>query len=208
MLAIFGWFLVKAPKAIYDDIRSGAYRRRRHRHALQWREREWVDFYGEHHWAERARYAETIRLHGGECMERTCVMATRRIAPGAKWHLAHDHEAGGHDQYLGPAHPECNMAEARARGVVWEGMEDNHAQVEDVAGFEPDQATQPAKTTKFSNVEAPAQLAAQHQEAPPYRDDEAPSIADDPWYEPITLDADDVGCNYPGEGRSTEDPPF
>lgn len=75
----------------------------------------WEDFYGEHHRAERLKYEETIRLYGGQCMERICVMPSRRIAPGAPWHLGHDHERGGARDYLGPTHPECNEAEAQAR---------------------------------------------------------------------------------------------
>jgi hypothetical protein len=82
-----------------------------------------VDRYGDEHVAERAKYAETIRLHGGVCMERICVMPSRRIAPGAYWHLAHDHQSPGAHDYLGPAHPECNEAEARSRGVTWLGMD-------------------------------------------------------------------------------------
>jgi hypothetical protein len=81
-----------------------------------------VDRYGEEHIAERAKYADTIRLHGGVCMERVCVMPCRRIAAGAYWHLAHDHQSAGPHDYLGPAHPECNEAEARSRGVTWLGM--------------------------------------------------------------------------------------
>lgn len=85
----------------------------------------WVDRYGDEHAAERAKYVDTIRLHGGDCMERICVMPSRQIAPGANWHLAHDHVSGGAHDYLGPAHPECNEAEARGRGVTWAGMDDD-----------------------------------------------------------------------------------
>lgn len=80
----------------------------------------WEERYGERHQVERAKYADTIRSYGGLCMEKVCVMPSRRIEAGAFWHLAHDHERGGPHDYLGPAHPECNEAEARARGVTWD----------------------------------------------------------------------------------------
>jgi hypothetical protein len=76
--------------------------------------------YGERHQELRAHWASIIRAHGGTCSERICVMPTRRIEPGAYFHLAHDHVAGGHRDYLGPAHPECNEHEANLRGVTWQ----------------------------------------------------------------------------------------
>jgi hypothetical protein len=88
---------------------------------MAWRRKKaapfvWVDnFYGEHHQVERAKYAASLRSEGGQCMERICVMQTRRIAPGAPWHLAHDHEAHSATAYLGPAHPECNKHEKQLR---------------------------------------------------------------------------------------------
>ncbi|GAA1142595.1 hypothetical protein GCM10009583_10640 [Ornithinicoccus hortensis] len=57
-------------------------------------------------------------------METICVMPSRRIeagSPGRAWDLAHDHTKGGTHDYLGPAHKECNQAEALGRGVSWEG---------------------------------------------------------------------------------------
>lgn len=72
--------------------------------------------YGDPHERERAKYAEVIRVRGGNCTERRCIKETRTIAAGSKWHLAHDHQLGGHN-YLGPAHPECNEFEALVRGV-------------------------------------------------------------------------------------------
>lgn len=36
-----------------------------------------------------------------------------------EWHLAHDHAKGGPDDYLGPAHAECNVYEALTRGRTW-----------------------------------------------------------------------------------------
>lgn len=75
--------------------------------------------YGERHQQLRAHWAEIIRDHGATCSEPNCIMPSRRIEPGAYFHLSHDHRAGGDSDYLGPSHPECNEAEARARGVVW-----------------------------------------------------------------------------------------
>lgn len=75
--------------------------------------------YGERHQELRRHWAEIIVVHGGTCSERICVMPSRRIMRGAYFHLAHDHQAGGASDYLGPAHPECNEHEARLRGVAW-----------------------------------------------------------------------------------------
>jgi len=84
-------------------------------------EDEWREFrYGEVHQMERARWADIIATDGAECAERTCIMPTRTIRPGARWHLAHDHLAR-ENSYLGPAHPRCNEFEALARGVTWAG---------------------------------------------------------------------------------------
>lgn len=86
--------------------------------ALNWREER----YGEQHQALRAAWARIIESGGGECKERICIHPNgRRIPPGSFFHLAHDHERGGRHAYLGPAHPECNEAEALRRGVTWEG---------------------------------------------------------------------------------------
>lgn len=82
---------------------------------------DFAERYGERHRAERAWWAERIRHHGGVCAEDVCVLPSRRIERGAFWHLAHDHARGGAHDYLGPAHPECNQAEALRRGVTWKG---------------------------------------------------------------------------------------
>lgn len=85
--------------------------------SLSWQERR----YGQRHQELREHWAGIIREHGATCSERVCVMPTRRIAPGAWFDLAHDHQAGGDRDYLGPAHPDCNRAEAERRlGVVFE----------------------------------------------------------------------------------------
>ena len=82
----------------------------------------WVpsaEWYGERHRIEREKYAETLNTYGGVCMERVCILPSRRIEAGASWHLAHDHERGGQTDYLGPAHPECNRREAQVRRGEW-----------------------------------------------------------------------------------------
>lgn len=82
-----------------------------------WREKR----YGELHRAERQKYATFIRDHGFICMEAACIFPTRVMKKGEPWHLAHDHIRGGDDDYLGPAHPECNQMEALERGIRWNG---------------------------------------------------------------------------------------
>jgi hypothetical protein len=69
--------------------------------------------YGSRHQAERARWQPVIDRGEGWCAEIICVKASRRIAPGEPWDLAHAPDRSG---YLGPAHQECNRAEAGRRG--------------------------------------------------------------------------------------------
>ena len=84
----------------------------------------WIEYwYDEGHRAERGKYVDVIRGHGGICMEKVCIKPTRRIEPGAYWHLGHDHERGGQRDYVGPVHPECNRHEAEQRGVVFDDKE-------------------------------------------------------------------------------------
>ena len=89
--------------------------------------RDWnvtTDRYGAAHQNLRAAWKDIVRLQGAQCMERECLMSSRRIEAGASWDswdLAHDHEKGGQHDYLGPAHKLCNQAEALRRGVTWEG---------------------------------------------------------------------------------------
>lgn len=82
------------------------------------------DRYGVAHQNLRAAWKDIIRLNGADCMERVCLMPSRRIEVGASWDswdLAHDHQKSGRHEYLGPAHKVCNQAEALHRGVTWEG---------------------------------------------------------------------------------------
>lgn len=82
------------------------------------------DRYGDAHKALREAWKPIIRLSGTDCTEGICIFPTRRIqagASGSTWELAHDHAKGGAYDYVGPAHRECNQAEALARGVSWPG---------------------------------------------------------------------------------------
>lgn len=77
---------------------------------------------GDSHRSLRERWEAKIRADGGgECSERECIMPSRRIEPNSDWELAHDHEKGGPEDYLGPAHAECNTYEALKRGRTWPG---------------------------------------------------------------------------------------
>ncbi|HXJ63323.1 MAG TPA: hypothetical protein VNN79_06175 [Actinomycetota bacterium] len=42
-------------------------------------------------------------------------MDERTIHHGQPWHLGHD-ESGKH--YIGPVHPDCNLEDARKRGIL------------------------------------------------------------------------------------------
>jgi hypothetical protein len=61
----------------------------------------------------REHYQPIIDAGLGICCETICLEATRRIAPGADWHLAHTADRLA---YKGPAHPGCNLSEAGKRG--------------------------------------------------------------------------------------------
>lgn len=85
------------------------------------RSREWDRYggpYGEHHQAERRRWAVIIAAEGARCSERECIMPSRAIEKGAaaaSWDLGHDHESGGVADYLGPVHKICNQYEGLLR---------------------------------------------------------------------------------------------
>lgn len=90
-----------------------------------WQERR----YGARHQVVREHWRRIVSEHGATCSERVCVLPTREILCGAPFDLAHDHEAGGDHDYLGPAHPECNRAEAEARLGFLPGNADSWARV-------------------------------------------------------------------------------
>jgi hypothetical protein len=104
----------------FESPRRQERERRRERWLTRQREESLGLWYGDDHRALRRQYQKKVDSGEAHCMERICVMPTRQIAPGAFWHLAHDHVKGGPLDYLGPAHPECNEAEAKTRGVRFE----------------------------------------------------------------------------------------
>ncbi len=69
--------------------------------------------YGEEHKRIRAQYAKEVEAGHGWCCEIVCVMSSRWIPPGSKWHLAHTPDKTA---YRGPAHSLCNVSEAGKRG--------------------------------------------------------------------------------------------
>lgn len=61
----------------------------------------------------RKQYQALIDAGQGSCTETVCVHQSRRIPPGAPWHLAHTPDR---QNYLGPAHPRCNLRAAAKAG--------------------------------------------------------------------------------------------
>ena len=65
------------------------------------------------HQQERKRWQLVVDAGDAYCAEPVCVMPTRWIAPGSKWHLCHDPSG---TSYIGPGHARCNTREGAARG--------------------------------------------------------------------------------------------
>lgn len=65
------------------------------------------------HQRERKRWEPVVAAGRAFCVEPICVMRTRWIPPGSKWHLAHDPSG---TVWIGPAHEKCNTREGAARG--------------------------------------------------------------------------------------------
>jgi hypothetical protein len=65
--------------------------------------------YGAQHQRERERWARVVDAGYAVCVE-----CGKPIAPGADWHLAHDHSSPT-PRYAGAAHPGCNVAERNRR---------------------------------------------------------------------------------------------
>lgn len=63
--------------------------------------------------AIRRAWAQVVARGEAECHEPICLMPTRRIAPGSKWHLSHDPTG---TIILGPSHAGCNTSEGAIRG--------------------------------------------------------------------------------------------
>lgn len=64
------------------------------------------------HIAERNRWAPIVAAGLAHCSEPVCLMPTRWIPPGSKWHLSHDPTG---TTWLGPSHARCNLAENARR---------------------------------------------------------------------------------------------
>lgn len=65
------------------------------------------------HRDERAKWQRQLERDGYLiCMQPVCVMTTRTIRVGDRWHLGHD-DLGVH--YIGPTHPLCNVKDGARR---------------------------------------------------------------------------------------------
>lgn len=63
--------------------------------------------------AIRKAWAPVVARGEATCHEPICLMPTRAIAPGSRWHLSHDPTG---TMILGPSHMRCNTSEAATRG--------------------------------------------------------------------------------------------
>lgn len=96
--------------ALVEGTRCASCRSDRNRTRDQARGTRQQRGYGAEHEAERRRWAPVVASGMAKCAEPLCLEASRSIAAGADWHLAHDRDHPG--RYRGPAHPRCNEAEA------------------------------------------------------------------------------------------------
>lgn len=71
------------------------------------------DKYGWTHQQERQRWVPVVEAGDAHCAEKRCLMRSRWITPGSKWHLAHD-ESG--TIVIGVSHARCNTSEGATRG--------------------------------------------------------------------------------------------
>lgn len=69
--------------------------------------------YGAAHRRERKAWAPIVASGQAECAEVVCLMPSRRIYPGTRWHLAHDPTGL---VVIGVSHGRCNEHEAAVRG--------------------------------------------------------------------------------------------
>lgn len=66
------------------------------------------------HRRERAKWARLMASQGYlECQQPVCVMPTRIINDGDRWHLGHDDTGAA---YIGPTHMTCNVKDGARRG--------------------------------------------------------------------------------------------
>src|SRR5215468_165535 len=57
----------------------------------------------------RKQWSSVVSAGEAICSEAVCLEASRWIAPGSDWHLAHSPDRA---RILGPAHARCNLSEA------------------------------------------------------------------------------------------------
>ena len=69
--------------------------------------------YGTSYQAIRKAWAPVVARGDATCHEPICLMPTRAITPGSRWHLSHDPTG---TVILGPSHQRCNTSEAATRG--------------------------------------------------------------------------------------------
>lgn len=69
--------------------------------------------YGPDYQAVRKAWASVVDAGAATCHEPICLMPTRHITPGSKWHLSHDPSG---TTILGPSHARCNTSEGAIRG--------------------------------------------------------------------------------------------
>lgn len=61
----------------------------------------------------RRAWAGVVAAGEATCHEPICLMPTRHIVPGSRWHLSHDPTG---TTILGPSHAKCNTSEGATRG--------------------------------------------------------------------------------------------
>lgn len=64
------------------------------------------------HQQERKRWKPVVDSGQARCAEPICLMPSRWIPPGSRWHLSHDAATG---KWIGPSHERCNCAENARR---------------------------------------------------------------------------------------------
>jgi hypothetical protein len=78
-----------------------------------------ADKYGTAYRAIRNAWAPVVARGEARCSEPVCLMPTREIIPGSRWHLSHDPTG---TRLLGPSHARCNTSEAATRGNTARGQ--------------------------------------------------------------------------------------
>lgn len=69
--------------------------------------------YGPIYQAIRRAWSSVVARGEATCHEPVCLMTSRHIAPGTRWHLSHDPTG---TRILGPSHVRCNTSEGATRG--------------------------------------------------------------------------------------------